>query len=315
MTFSFVAGTTAEVPCVCFHELFEIAAARVPARTALVYETRSLRYDELDGEANRLAHRLRDLGVGPEVLVALCVPRSAEMIIGLLGIMKAGGAYVPLLPESPAARLTHQLAETRAPVLVTTRAVAPTLPAFAGTIICLDDDAQLAASPSTSPGQTARPEHTAYVIYTSGSTGTPKGVAVRHENLVNYTLCLARQLELSDNDGLSFATVSTLAADLGNTCVFPSLMSGGTLHVIGHDAAMDPERFASYARKHPIDVLKITPSHLGALLTGRSPKDALPRRWLVTGGEASSWTLVDKVRSLSSLRWINHYGPTASVIG
>ncbi|MEO6951677.1 MAG: amino acid adenylation domain-containing protein [Polyangia bacterium] len=309
------AGATTEVPGVCFHALFEAAAARVPQRTALVYETRALRYDELNERANRLAYRLRELGVGPDVLVALCVPRSAEMIIGLLGIMKAGGGYVPLLPESPAARLAHQLDETRAPVIVTTRSVAPSLPSFAGTVIALDDDEALASYPATNPPHVARPEHTAYVIYTSGSTGTPKGVAVRHENLVNYSLCLAARLELSDDDGLSFATVSTLAADLGNTCVFPSLMSGGTLHVISHDAAMDAEQFASYARENPIDVLKITPSHLGALLTCSSPKDALPRRWLVTGGEASSWALVDKVRSLSKLHWINHYGPTETTIG
>ena len=315
MTASSTAGATTEVPNVCFHELFEAAAARVPARTALVYEARALTYDELNRHANRLAHRLRSLGVGPDVFVALCVPRSAEMIIGLLGIMKAGGAYVPLLPESPAARLAHQLAETRAPVVVTTHAVAPTLPAFAGTVVCVDDEAALASCPMTNPVRTARPEHTAYVIYTSGSTGTPKGVAVRHENLVNYAACLAQRLELVDEDALSFATVSTLAADLGNTCVFPSLMSGGMLHVISHDAAMDAEQFASYARENPIDVLKITPSHLGALLTCSSPKDALPRRWLVTGGEASSWALVDKVRSLSKLRWINHYGPTETTIG
>ncbi len=302
-----------------FHQLFEAAVARVPDRVALAYEGTTYTYAELNQRANQLAHRLRTLGVGPDVCVAMCLPRSAEMIIALVGILKAGGAYVPVLPESPKARLQHQLGETKAPVVITLERLCDALPEFAGTILCLDRDAALLATePTDDPPHLTKPHHLVYVIYTSGSTGTPKGVMVRHENLVNYSWSLAHKLRLDEADaegGWSFATVSTLAADLGNTCIFPALMSGGALHVIGHDAAMDPEKFAAYCRSHPIDVLKITPSHLGALMTCKDPRDVLPRKVLVTGGEASSWGLIDKIRSLSKLRWVNHYGPTETTIG
>jgi len=294
----------------CFHELFEDAAAKFPERTALVFQTQRYTYAELNAHANQLAHRLRALGVGAGSCVALCLHRSAEMIIALLGIMKAGGAYVPILPESPKARLAHQLAETAAPVIVTDESLLSVLPEYAGAIVCLDRDAALLATESKAdPTRITKPSDVVYVIYTSGSTGTPKGVAVRHENLVNYSWCLADKLRLGAPDaanGYSFATVSTLAADLGNTCIFPALMSGGSLHVISHDAAMDAEAYAAYARANPIDVLKITPSHLGALMTAREPRDVLPRKILVTGGEASTFSLVDRVRSLSGLRCLNH---------
>ena len=106
-----------------------------------------------------------------------------------------------------------------------------------------------------------------YVIYTSGSTGVPKGVAVRHRNLVNYADFIAKRLELEKYpEGLQFATVSTLGADLGNTCIYPALISGGTLHIVGYEMATDPRSFAAYVAKHPIDVLKIVPSHLQALV-------------------------------------------------
>ncbi len=314
--------TSSSFPDRCFHELFEATALRVPERVALVFGDHQLSYAELNARANQLAHHLRGFGVGPGTCVALCLSRSAEMIVALLGILKAGGAYVPLLPESPKPRLEQQLAETEAPVIVTETRLLGALPSFAGAVVCLDPHARdagvLAGNPTINPSAGVRPQDLIYVIYTSGSTGTPKGVAVRHDNVVNYGAFIAQVLKLEEHDangGLSFATVSTLAADLGNTCIFPALMSGGTLHVIDYETAMDGNLFAAYGKKHPIDVLKITPSHLGALLAIPDAADVLPRRYLVTGGEASTWPLVAKVRSLSSLRWINHYGPTETTIG
>src|SRR4051812_5572392 len=112
----------------CFHEMFEAVAARVPERTALICDDQILTYAVLDGRANQLAHHLRSLGVGEGTCVALCLPRSAEMIVALLGVLKAGGAYVPLIPESPKVRLAHQLAETEAPVVITVNALAGVLP-------------------------------------------------------------------------------------------------------------------------------------------------------------------------------------------
>ena len=303
----------------CFHDLYDAQAARVPQRIALACKDVAYTYAELSAATNRIAHHLRRLGVGPGRCVALCMERSAEMIVALLGIVKAGGAYVPLLPDAPRARLLHQITETEAPVVLTQEKLLGVLPETDAKIVCIDRDRALleAESPET-PAPLARPSDTIYVIYTSGSTGLPKGVAVRHENVVNYTLYIGERLRVADFDdqgGLSFATISTLAADLGNTSIFPSLAFGGTLHVIDHDMALDGDLYAAYAREKRIDVLKITPSHLGALMAAQDGKDVLPRRILVTGGEASTWGLVDRVRSMSPLRWINHYGPTETTIG
>ena len=164
--------------------------------------------------------------------------------------------------------------------------------------------------------RTASPSDFAYVIYTSGSTGTPKGVAVRHDNLCNYTFFLADKIgvPIGSDVSMSFATVSTLAADLGNTSIFPALASGGCLHVMRQAVSLDGNAFAAYAAKWPIDVLKITPSHLAALMA-MNGVDVLPRRFLITGGEASTWPLLDAVRKRPGLVWFNHYGPTETTIG
>ena len=156
------------------------------------------------------------------------------------------------------------------------------------------------------------------MIYTSGSTGTPKGVATRHRNLVNYATFIVNKLRSSGtatSEGLQFATVSTIGADLGNTCVFPALVSGGCLHVIPYDVAMDGKLFGSYVSQHPIDVLKITPSHLNSLLASQGGNALLPRKVLFLGGEASSWDLIQRIATGGSCKVINHYGPTETTVG
>jgi amino acid adenylation domain-containing protein len=164
------------------------------------------------------------------------------------------------------------------------------------------------------------PEDPVYVIYTSGSTGTPKGVVVRHGSLVNYAhyICGRLKLDEAENaDGLSFATVSTITADLGNTCVYPSLISGGCLHVLSYEVATDGSLMASYVSENPIDVLKIVPSHLNALLSSQpGGMSILPRKYLILGGEALSRELVERIASQgASCAVINHYGPTETTIG
>jgi amino acid adenylation domain-containing protein len=298
------------------HQRFEDQAARTPDRPAVAFEGQRLSYAELNARANRLANYLRRQGVGRNVVVGLCVERSADMIVGLLGILKAGGAYVPLHPELPAARLTHLISETGAPLIVTEERLARQLPSTRAEVFCLDRDrAALDREPDTNPERMTTPEDLVYVIYTSGSTGLPKGVAVRHRNLVNYTHFIMGKLGLSaaDAPGLHFATVSTLSADLGNTCIFPSLTSGGCLHVIGYETAMNAGKFARYVAANPIDVLKITPSHLGALLAASG--EVLPRRFLFLGGEASTWELIDRVKAAGRCAAINHYGPTETTVG
>jgi amino acid adenylation domain-containing protein len=238
------------------------------------------------------------------------------MIIGLLGILKAGGAYVPLHPDQPKARLRHQLGESGAPVIVTQQALLGQLPEYAGWVLCLDRDrAALDAEPRQDPERLGTADDLAYVIYTSGSTGIPKGVAIRHRSLVNYSLYITRRLGLREDAGLHFATVSTLSADLGNTCIFPSLISGGCLHVIPQDVAMDGALLAKYSVQHPIDVLKITPSHLASLLAATSSGLVLPRHTLILGGETLSWDLVERVARAGTCQIINHYGPTEATVG
>ena len=194
---AFRAGPSQALRDESFTDLFEAQAARTPQRPALAFAGRVLTYAELNARANQLAHLLAKRGVSSDTSVGLCVERSAEMIIGVLGILKAGGAYVPLLADHPKARIAHQLAEVGAPVLVTLEKHLRDLPEFSGTMLCLDrDQAQLEALPNTNLERRAKPDSLAYIIYTSGSTGVPKGVELRHRNLVNYTRALCERLAL-----------------------------------------------------------------------------------------------------------------------
>ena len=301
----------------CIHQLFEEQAKQHPERPALRFGETAITYAELNREANRIANVLVQSGVKANVPVALCMERSGEMIVALLGILKAGGCYVPLVPDNPKPRLAHQLNETGAPVILTHEKHLSNLPEFSGKIICLDrDHATLAAASCENPSAKVSPQDLGYVIYTSGSTGTPKGVAVRHFNLVNYSHFICKRLKLNEHpEGLGFATVSTISADLGNTCIFPSLISGGCLHVIGYETAMSSSLFADYASRHAIDVLKITPSHLSSLVNGERGDDVLPRKYLILGGEAGRWDLVERIRKTKKCALLNHYGPTEATVG
>ena len=299
----------------CIHELFEEQVALTPDAIALVCEDLELTYAELNARANRLAHLLRRRGLTSNACVGICSRRSAEAIIALLGILKAGGAYVPLNPEHPTARLKLQLAESNASFLVTNDGAADKSLDFDGEIIDLERDRELLlAKPDTNPSSIATPANLAYVIYTSGSSGVPKGVAVSHQALVNYTQFILRCLHVKEP--LHFATVSTITADLGNTCIFPALASGGCLHLISYDVAMEGALFSKYIAQRPIDVLKIVPSHLNALLGAEPSGDVLPRKYLILGGEALSWELVDRISQTNpTCEIINHYGPTETTVG
>jgi amino acid adenylation domain-containing protein len=309
--------TAAEYPAQsCLHELFEARAAMHPARAAVRHEETCLSYAELNERANRLARALRARGVGPDSLVGLCVDRGVDMIVALLAVLKSGGAFVPLGAGNPKARLAQQLAGAAA--LVTEDKYLEQLPEFAGPVFSIGrDSGQWANEASGNLDRSGGPENLAYVIYTSGSTGTPKGVGVRHRNLVNYACFITRLLGLeSSGEGLQFATVSTLSADLGNTCIYPSLISGGCLNVIGHDVGADSHRLRDCMSRWPIDVLKIVPSHLAALLDSGGGREVLPRKYLITGGEGLTPRLVEKiVASGAGCEVINHYGPTETTVG
>jgi amino acid adenylation domain-containing protein len=300
----------------CLHELYEQQAARTPQRLAVRCGEHAFTYRELNERSNQLAHYLRQQGVGPDRLVGLCMERSAVTMVAVLGILKAGGAYVPLNPDNPPVRLKQQLEGAAA--LITESTLVGQMPEFTGPVLALDRDEKLWASqPKTNPAVNPNPENLVYVIYTSGSTGVPKGVGVRHRNLVNYAHFITQRLELSQYpEGLQFATVSTLGADLGNTCIYPSLISGGCLHIVRYETATDPKQLAEYSAKYPVDVLKIVPSHLQALLHSDDAGKLLPRKYLIFGGETLTPKLVEKIESLNpSCEILNHYGPTETTVG
>lgn len=308
--------TSAPFPTTCIHQLFEAQAASTPDRIALRSNEDTLTYRELNEAANQLAHHLQGLGIGPDSLVGICVDRSTALMVAVLAILKAGGAYVPLNADNPKPRLAQQL--VGATVLITEQKLLGQMPEMAGTTLCIDTQQDLwRGLPVTNPSANTTPENLAYILYTSGSTGIPKGVAVRHRNLVNYTQAIANRLHLEQYpDGLNFATVSTIAADLGNTCIYPALTSGGCLHIISYDVATDSQSFANYNAQHPIDVLKIVPSHLHALLQSSEAAQILPRKFLITGGEALTRNLVEQITSLApACAILNHYGPTETTVG
>ena len=300
----------------CVHELFEAQVARTPDRVAVRFGEETLSYRELNEQANQLAHHLRSLGVASGSLVGLCVNRGVRMPVALMAILKAGGAYMPLEPDYPKSRLAYQL--MGAVALVTEANLVGRFTEFSRPVICMDtEDFPWRANPGSNLEPSANSENLAYVIFTSGSTGVPKGVAVRHRNLVNYINFIQRWLELDKHpEGWHFATVSTLSADLGNTSIFPALASGGSVGVISKEIAVESAWLARYCRQHPIDVLKIVPSHLEALLAGSEGAGVLPRKYLILGGEPLPKRLVQWVRNLGAdCEICNHYGPTETTVG
>ncbi|MGF6593127.1 amino acid adenylation domain-containing protein [Pseudomonas sp. 2835] len=303
-------------PRLAIHALIERQAAAWPQRTAVAFAGRSLSYQQLNAQANQLARHLQAQGVGPEVLVGIAVERSLEMIVGVLAILKAGGAYVPFDPQYPRERLAYLLQDSQVNLLLTQQALLERLPALdALQVLLLDDRHALTGAYRDDDLQLAMdPEHLAYAIYTSGSTGQAKGVTLTHRSLVNYVQGILQTLPLAGAN--SMAVVSTIAADLGHTTLFGALCSGCTLHVLDLDLTLDAERFATYMAREQIDVLKIVPSHIEALLSDSHRGAGLPRQCLVLGGEAASPTLLARIADWApACQVINHYGPTESTVG
>ncbi len=320
--------------------LFEAQADRVPGRLAVVGPrasataagsaagTMPLTYAELDARANQLAAHLRSLGLARGARVGLLLDRSADAIVGLMGILKAGAAYVPLAIDAPPARLAQQVQDAELTVVVTHAGFVEKLPSQVMAVALDAEAAVLGALATHRPTSSIRPDDVAYVLFTSGSTGTPKGVAVTHANIVHYTRAVSRVLAdipkgvagdgLGALDGMQFGMASTLAADLGNSCLFPALLAGGSLHTLSKDVTTEPARFAEYLAVHQLDILKITPNHLIALAggrTGRDLADVLPRKWIVTGGEALKPVVARTLLGAGKSRLLNHYGPTETTVG
>ncbi len=302
---------TAPSPYQCIHHWIEAQANSTSNNIAVVFGNQYVTYKELNAKANNLANHLTSLGVKPETVVALCVERSLDMIVGILGILKAGAAYLPLEPSLPEAALAFRLQDAQVSVLLTQKHLVEKMN-FQAQVVYIDADINDSLQDNILKPVT--PENLAYVIYTSGSTGKPKGVAVEHRQIVNYVNAILEKLDLPET--ASFATVSTFAADLGNTTIFSALCTGGCLHIIAEECATDPVAFAEYCDRYSIDCLKIVPSHLSALLSGSHPEKLLPRQRLILGGEAATWDLIKQVRELApECKILNHYGPTETTVG
>jgi len=298
---------------VCVHQLFERQARETPQAIAVTFGERSLSYGELDDQASHLAAYLRPLGVGPEVLVGICTDRSIEMIVGLLGVLKAGGAYVPIAPAVPPDRLRHLLTEMRAPVVLTQQRLSAMFTDHPTRAICLDDARpEMSRVPALTEQDGVTSKNLAYVIYTSGSTGAPKGVCIEHRQIVNYVRALIQRAHLVP--GYTYAMVQAFTFDSCGTVIFGALATGGTLVLVDAERAIDAKLLSDYFRRHPIDCLKITPTHLSALLALHSA-NVLPRRVLIVGGEATRLDWAQEVASrIPECRMFVGYGPTETAV-
>jgi non-ribosomal peptide synthetase component F len=271
----------------CIHQLFEATAERTPEAVAVVFEGEQLTYGELNARANQLAHYLQALGVKPEVLVGICVERSLEMIIGLLGILKAGGAYVPLEPAYPQERLAFMLEDSSVPVLLTQARLEASVPNYSERIVRLDADwEKIAKMSNENPASSATAENLAYVIYTSGSTGKPKGVTIQHKSLVNYTKAASVEYTLSRSDRiLQFASISF---DASAEEIYPCLTVGATLVLRTDSMIMSPSKFLQKCQDWQITVVSLPTAYWHELTLGLQRESlALPPslRLVIIGGE------------------------------
>src|SRR5215213_587316 len=306
----------------CVHELFEEQVERTPDAVAVVFEDERLTYQELNRCANQLAHHLRALGVGPDVLVGICVERSLEMVVGLLGILKAGGSYVPLDPSYPASRLKFILRDTQAPVLLTQERLVEGLPDKSRTkVVRLDADwPVIARKAEENLTSRATADNLAYVIYTSGSTGQPKGVMIEHRALSSYAAAATAAYEMTATDRvLQFASLSF---DASVEEIFPSLTCGAAL-VLRSDRMVDSmQRFVRECSERAISVLDLPTAFWHELvLAFESEGLTLPPsvRLVIIGGEkvlserVAQWH-AHTARTARPARMINTYGPTEATV-
>lgn len=291
----------------CVHELFEAQAATTPDAIAVVCEREQLAYAELNERANRLAHFLRERGVGPDTRVGLCLERSPELIIALLGILKAGGEYVPLDPDYPIARLQLMIEDADVHLLLTQQSMTSCLPAHGAEIICLDELSETIASYSSAnlPVNT-KAENLAYVIFTSGSTGRPKGVSVTHRNVVRL---VKNTNYASFTSGEVFLQYAPISFDASTFEIWGSLLNGAKLALMPPGKASLKE-LGDALKRYQVTTLWLT-AGLFHLMVDNQFDDLRGLKQLLAGGDVLSVTHVRKVVSeLPQCRLINGYGPT-----
>ncbi|MBW4630461.1 MAG: amino acid adenylation domain-containing protein [Iphinoe sp. HA4291-MV1] len=293
----------------CIHSLFEEQVERTPDAVALVYENQQLTYNELNCRANQLAHYLQALGVGREVLVGICVERSLDMVVGLLGILKAGGAYVPLDPEYPTERLSFMLEDAAVSVLLTQQHLVERLPQHEAQLVCLDSDAQLISqSPQDNFITAVQATNLAYVIYTSGSTGVPKGVEVVHRG-VNRLLFGVDYAHLDATQ--RFLQMAPISFDASTFEIWGALLHGARCVLYPGNIPTSKE-LCHEIHKHGITTLWLTAALFNSIIDDASQTLSGIEQLLI-GGEALSVAHVQRAsETLPSTQIINGYGPTES---
>ncbi|WP_414584329.1 amino acid adenylation domain-containing protein [Scytonema sp. PCC 10023] len=297
----------------CIHQFIEEQAERTPENVAVVFKKQQLTYRELNTRANQLAHHLQALGVGPDVLVAICVERSWEMLVGILSILKAGGAYLPIDPMYPNQRLVYMLQDSQVSVVLTQERLVKKLPDIGAQVLCLDTlwDAIAQESDENFKSE-ATPENLAYLIYTSGSTGQPKGVQVTHQNLVHSTTA---RICYYDQSVTGFLLTSPFAFDSSVAVIFWTLCQGGFVSVLPENFQLDIKQLIEAIAQQQISHLLCLPSLYKLILEQAQPQQLVSLQTVIVAGESCPKELVKQHRELlPQTSLFNEYGPTEATV-
>jgi amino acid adenylation domain-containing protein len=294
----------------CVHELFEAQVEQTPDAVAVVFKEKHMTYQELNAKANQLAHYLQTLGIGPEKLVGICIERSLEMVVGLLGVLKAGGAYVPLDPAYPEERVAFMLEDTQAQVVLTQQRLTDRFLSDKIKVVCLDSDwERISQESKKNPAIDVTPENLTYVIYTSGSTGNPKGVQISHRALVNFLHSMRFSPGLTNQDIL--LAVTTISFDIAGLELYLPLLVGARVVLASKEEAANGEQLLEKLLNSEATIMQATPVSWRLLLSAGWEKEAPIK--VLCGGEALSPKLANQLTARSNSVW-NMYGPTETTI-
>ncbi len=299
----------------CIHQLFEEQVERTPDNVAVVFEDQQLTYWELNARANQLAHYLQKLGVGPEVLVGICLERSLEMIVGLLAIVKAGGAYVPLDLAYPLERLACILSDANVAVLLTQEKLLAKLPENRTRVVCFDRDwGEILQKSEENLVCDVKGNNLAYVIYTSGSTGLPKGVMIEHSSVLNLAKGLHKAIYAAHEEGqLRVSLNGPLAFDTSVKQVI-QLLYGHTLEIVPESLRFDGSALLSYLQRRRIDLFDCTPSQLGLLIAAGLLDSNIAPQQILVGGEPINESTWQTLIAAKNIHFYNVYGPTECTV-
>lgn len=301
--------TAAEYPSdASIHQLFELQAAQHPQSIAVVFGEQQLRYHELNERANHLAHHVRNLGAGPDVLIGLCIERSVELIVAMLAILKAGSAYVPIDPDQPVERIAQLCKDAQPRAILTQNHLCGRFSSTPVTLFCVDDKTGIGAGESQNLPQTATASNLAYVMYTSGSTGRPKGVLIEQRSVVRL-VCGTDYIPFTAER--IFLQAAPVAFDASTFEIWGALLHGATL-VLLTDKTPTVQSLSQAIARHRVDTLWLT-SALFNLIVDQSPELLAPIRYLIVGGDVVSPAHVRRAQAVAGkTSFINGYGPTES---